>query len=330
MPRDKKYTDRISHDTTDGYHNKGGRIIHTPNRTEVDYSYTGIANANAIVDEKLIEPSTFETIDYAFYDFLNDTMNLRAYTNKGWKKVPIVWSSSERAFFSKEKKELTDLDGTIILPMMGIERTAITKDLNFKGSQFGGTLNFNSPYHGSRMTVARRIVDDKTRNFAVADNRKRFDKVNRVPGRQSYFKRPNKKIVVETISMPIPVFVGITHVITIRTEYVQQMNQLLQPFATLGGHINSFLIKRDGHQFETFLQSDLAQANNISSFDQEERVYQTKLSFQTLGYLIGEGDNGERPKFIKRQNAVEVKMPRERVIVGDVQQYLSSSGFYRE
>ena len=143
-------------------------------------------------------------------------------------------------------------------------------------------------------------------------------------------KRPNKKVVFETISMPIPVFIGMTYLVTLRTEYVQQMNQMLQPFATLGGHINSFSIKRDGHRYETFLRSDLSQANNVSSFSQEERTYQTQLTFETLGYIIGEGKNGERPKFVKRQNAVEVKIPRERVIVGDNQQFDPNSGFYRE
>ena len=294
-----------------------------------DYDYTGVEDAGSVIQEKIIQPSTFETVDYAFYDFLTG-MNIQAVTNKGWKNVPLVWSSSERVFFSKEKKELRDLDGTLILPIMSVERTAMTKDLNRKGSQWGGTLNFRDPRHGSRMTIGRRIVSDKTRNYAVADNRKKFEDVTRNNGRQSYFKRPNKKVVFETISMPIPVFIGMTYLVTLRTEYVQQMNQMLQPFATLGGHINSFSIKRDGHRYETFLRSDLSQANNVSSFSQEERTYQTQLTFETLGYIIGEGKNGERPKFVKRQNAVEVKIPRERVIVGDNQQFDPNSGFYRE
>jgi len=306
-----------------------------------DYKYTGAKDANNILHEQIIQPSNFETVDYAFYDFVDKKMDIRAVTNKGWKKVPIVWSSAERAFFSKEKKELSDLDGTLILPLIGVERTALSKDLNRKGSHFGGTFNFQNAYHGSRITVARRIVSDKTNNFAVADNRKQFGtggQVNRTPNRQSYFPRrdqfgkiiPNEKVVYETISIPVPVYVMMTYNVTFRSEYQQQMNQMIQPFATLGGHINSFNIYRDGHKYEAFLKSDLAQANNIASFDQEERVYQTVLTFEVLGYVIGEGKNGERPKIIKRQNAVEVKIPRERVILGDIQEFDPSSGFYRE
>mgnify|MGYP003659493995 CR=1 FL=1 len=92
----------------------------------VDYDYTGVEDANAVIHEELIEPSTFETIDYAFYDFLTG-MSIRATTNKGWKSVPLVWSSAERVFFSKEKKDLRDLDGTLILPIMSVERTAMIR-----------------------------------------------------------------------------------------------------------------------------------------------------------------------------------------------------------
>jgi hypothetical protein len=111
------------------------------------------------------------------------------------------------------------------------------------------------------------------------------------------------------------------------------MNQMVQPFASLGGHVNSFVIKKDGHVYETFLQSDLAQDNNISSFSEEERIYNTNISFKVLGYLIGEGDNQKRPTIVKRQNAVEVKIPRERVIMGDLHDYevdSANSPFYRD
>ena len=75
-------------------------------------------------------------------------------------------------------------------------------------------------------------------------------------------------------------------------------------------------------------------SNNISSLGTDERSYTTKVSFEVLGYIIGEDPNGERPKVIRRENAVEVKIPRERVIVGDINEFLredeEGKGFYRE
>jgi len=292
-----------------------------------------IEDNNKILDESLINPSDFETIDYALYDFINDKMEIRAETNKGWNRVPIIWASPERAFFVKEKKELYDLDGTLIYPIISIERTSISKDLGKKGKFFGSPPFITDPHRGGRIIVSRRVVKDKTNNFAIADNRKQFGDVKRTPGRQSYYplvEKKNNKIVIETLSVPQPVYVSINYVVTLKSNYQQHMNQMLQPFATLGGHINSFLIERAGHTYETFLKSDLAQDNNLASYDQEERIFQTKVSLEVLGYLIGEGKNQVRPKIIRRENAVEVKIPRERVIFGDEQQFKPKSGFYRD
>jgi len=295
-----------------------------------DYDYTGVENANKIISEEEIQPSTLETIDYAFYDFLNDKLNLRAYTNKGWKEVPIIWASAERAFFSKENKELRDLDGTLIMPVMYVERTSVSKSLTRKGSYYGAAANLINKRHGGRIVLGRQIVSDKTNNFAVADNIKSFKNVNRTPGRQPYFPGVNKKVVFETLSVPIPVYLSINYAVTLRTEYQQQMNDLTTPFATLGGHINSFTVKRDGHRYETFMQADFSFNNNISNMGDEERIYETKITFEVLGYIIGEAPNGERPKIIKKQNAVEIKLPREHVIVGDIPDYIDKRGFYRE
>jgi len=297
-----------------------------------DYSHTGVEGANDILSEVSIEPSNLETIDYAFYDFINEKMAIRTETNKGWKKVPIIWSSPERAFFSKEKKELYDLDGTLIYPIISIERSSVNKDLAKKGKYYGGAPFMLGPYRGGRIMVGRRIVQDKTNNFSVADNRKQFGNARRTPGRQSYYPKTgkkNKKIVTETLYMPQPVYIDIKYDIVLNSNYQQQMNQMLQPFTTLGGHINSFIIERSGHSYEVFMKA-IAQETNFAQYKDEERNYKTKISFDVLGYLIGEGKNQTRPKIVRRENAVEVKIPRERVIMGDDQDFDPSSDFYRD
>ena len=277
-----------------------------------------------------IEPSTLETIDYALYDFINDRMNNFTTTNEGTKKVPIIWVTAERAFLSKENKDLRDEDGTLILPLVTIERTAVRKDLNKKGAIYGNPAFNIDPARGGNIVVSRRIVRDKTNNFAAAEKNKSFDDVDRTPNRQAYFPSVNKKVVYETITMPAPVYLSINYDIVVRTDYIQQMNNLTTPFMTLGGHINSFLIRRDGHRYETFLQSDFSYNNNASSLSADERKYETKMTFDVLGYVIGESPNGDRPRVVKTQNAVEVKIPRERVILGDIPEHGDGKGFYRE
>ena len=81
------------------------------------------------------------------------------------------------------------------------------------------------------------------------------------------------------------------------------------------------MCERDNHKYEAFVQGNFAQNNNISSMDGEERKFETSIDIKVLGYLVGEGDNDDRPFISVRENAVEVKIPRERTVFGDVPEY---------
>ena len=70
--------------------------------------------------------------------------------------------------------------------------------------------------------------------------------------------------------------------------------------------------------------------NNVSAMEVEERLYKTKIDIRTLGKLVGDGPNNEAPKITIRENVVEVKIPRERVILGDIPEHVGKKGFYRE
>ncbi len=297
-----------------------------------DDQYKGVEDTENNISVEEIEPSTLENIDFAFFDFINDKMSNRSTTNEGWEKVPVVWATAERSFLSKNNKDLRDSDGSLILPLITIERTAMNKSKTRKGKYYGLSTTLSEDDRFGRITLARKIVKDKTNNYTVADNRKRFgDASNRVSGRQAYFpKKKNDKVVYETLNIPMPVYVSMNYDVTIRTEYVQQMNEVLAPFITLGSSISYFLINKNGHSYETFLQEGLNLANNVSSLGTDERNYTTKVSFEVLGYLIGEAPNGDRPKIIRRESAVEVKIPRERVIFGDIPDYGEDKSKYRQ
>lgn len=294
--------------------------------------YRGSETAKDNVSIEEIQPSTLENIDFAFFDFINAKMNTRATTNEGWKEVPVIWTSSERSFLSKNNKDLRDSDGTLILPLITIERISMNKGKTRKGKYYGLTNTLSEEDRFGRITIAKKIVKDKTNNFAAADNRKIFNgTVNKVRNRQAYYpKKNNDKVVYETLSIPMPVYVSMNYDVVLRTEYVQQMNDMLSPFITLGSAISSFVIEKNGHRYETFLQEGLNLTNNVSTLGTDERSYTTKVSFEVLGYLIGESPNGERPRIIRRENAVEVKIPRERVIFGDVPNYGEGKSKYRE
>ena len=290
-------------------------------------------------------PSTLETVDFAIYHWLRDELDLHTTTQEGFEKVPVIWASAERAFQVKRDQELRDLDGTLILPLITIERTNVIKDPTRKGTGWANIPRVNDEKGGSpTIIIARRIKQEKTANFANADSWKRgsnnarqsagaHSRVNQrnFPKRDSFNRRvDNEKVVYETISVPMPVYLDITYSIMVKTEYQQQMNDLLTPFMTTTGGINYFTITHDGHRFESFIQPDFTQDNNLANLETEHRKYESKIDIRTLGYIIGEGKNQEQPKVVIRENAVEVKIPRERVFFGEIPDHIDKRGFYKE
>ena len=72
----------------------------------------------------------------------------------------------------------------------------------------------------------------------------------------------------------------------------------------------------------------------VAEMGEEERSYETEVQLRILGYLMGQGSNDNKPKVTVVENFVDVKIPRERVILGDINTFLDEDeegkGFYRE
>ena len=283
----------------------------------------------APLKELEIQPSTIETIDRALFDYIDEELDIFCSTNKGFKKVPFIWAGAERAFQIKHNRELRDVNGWLIYPIMSIERTGISKDLTKRGAYYAAAMNLPDNKGGS-MTVARTIKQDKTANFANADSKRLV--LDGIGSNQNNFPIKNEKVVYETITVPIPVYLEVTYTLTVMSEYQQQINEIITPFMTKTGAVNYFVIEKDNHRFEVFIDSDYTLNNNASALLEDARGYETQINFRVIGYIIGADKNEERPKIVRRENAVEVKIPREHVILGDIPEHMQVSGnvpFYR-
>ena len=256
--------------------------------------------------------STVENIDRSLMEYINDTLDLSTYTNEGFVKTPIIWQASERAYQVKNRKELRDDGGALKLPLISIERVSVEKDPERKGSHQAQVYSADGNGRTGRMVIARKIVQDKTRNFAVAQSMRMLPQD---VDHQKYYPRTNKKVVIKSLSIPIPVYVNLTYKVVIQTEYQQHMNELITPFVTRTGQINSFLLRKNGHLYEAFIDSDFSQNNNVSNLDEDMRMFKTEISIRVLGHLIGEGKNDDRPIVRVRENIVEVTFPRETAVL---------------
>jgi len=287
-----------------------------------------------------IMPSTIETIDKAFFRWIDEELNIFSTTNKGWKKVPLIWVSAERAYQIKSDKDLRDSNGVLKLPLMTVERTSIVKDPASKGVAWAHLPPRNDA-KGGAITIARTINQEKTSNFLNADAARKRGAIGRptVGHGQQNFRETSDKIVYNTISTQMPTYVNVMYSVGIKTEYQQQVNEILTPFITKTGQIDNFFIHEEGHKFEGFIEGNFGQGANVANLGQDERTYNTKIDVKILGYLIGEATNAERPKVVMRENAVEFKFPRERALTQDEletfghprpRSVLLKKGLYRE
>ena len=270
-----------------------------------------------------LQPSTIETIDTGIYKFVDEKLALHTTTNEGLVKVPVLWLGSERAHQIKNNKDIRDSVGKLKLPLISVSRESIAKDPSFKGS-FQAHLFEENDYKGGAITRVRRIQQEKTRNFANADF------ARGVKNAKDTGRSDNKKIVYEYLTSPIPTYITVMYNVTLRTEYQQQMNDLMTPFITRTGQLNSFLFSEDGHRYEAFIDQSFSENKNVTNLNEDERMFETKISIKVLGHLIGDGLNRDKPQITIRENAVEVKISRERVITGDKAPWKKKDKDYRE
>ena len=270
------------------------------------------------VNQTPIEPSTIENIDTGLYDWVSD-LRLSTTTNDGFKQTPVIWLGTERAYQIKNNKDLRDGVGKLKLPIITVNRDSMAKDPSFKGG-FQAHIFENPDYRGGTVTIKRRIKQDKTRNFANAD-------AYRAQSGNDTRRGENKAIVYEEITIPIPVYVTMMYTIVLRSEYQQQMNDLVAPFITATGQINSFVFNRNGWSYEAFIQQEFSENKNVTNLSEEERMFETKIQIKVLGYLIGEGINRIKPKYSQRETRAKIRIIRERAIVGDKRPWLNNDDF---
>ena len=299
---------------------------------------------NKYLKEITFMPSTIETIDKAIYTSLDESWNLSTNTNKGWKKVPVIWVGAERAFQVKSDREIRDAEGMLKLPLITVERTGMEKDPSRRGIAPANIM----PHHdhqGGSIVIARRIEQTETAKKvnAHSSRKKGTLAVQSIgAGQQNSRNIPRPKMasmfdagpgylqdrtVYETISIPMPAYVNVSYKIMIQTEYQQQMNELLTPFISRTGNARVFVCEAEGHRYEAFIENSYSLENNISTLEEEDRTFKSIVDIKVEGYLIGDGPNQTRPRIVKRQSAL-LAMADERTVLNGVefpQKFLQTS-----
>ena len=257
--------------------------------------------------------SDLEDIDMALFNFLDRKLDIQTSTNKGFRKIPVIWAGAERSQNIKREDILRDKKGNVKYPIIVVERGNINKDLQKKAFPFAA-VDPSGDLRGGFMEINRVIKQDKTSNFKKAAAFRRSKDENR----PLYRGKEDTKIVYETLTIPIPIYVEIDYKITLRSEYQQQMNDMLTPIIRAAHGHRRIMISHNRNLYEAFVEDNYNTASNISSYETNEKKYESNINIKVLGYLIGDGKNQKQPTVVRRENPVQIRFLRERVFVGDI------------
>ena len=272
-------------------------------------------------DPKKIPASTIETIDTGLFEWVDQYLNLHTNTNKGLIKAPVLWLGTERVYQIKSDQRIRDIHGKLILPLITVNRSSMTKDPSFKGS-------FQAHLPGDTAGAGTRWKQDINQEINSKFQMEHFYKKTR--GNRKGKPEEHDTKVYNHYSTRMPVYVTMMYDVTIRAEYQQQMNDLIQPFITSTGQINSFIFRKDGHGYEAFVQQDFGQSDTIAALAEQGRVFETKITIKVLGYLLEEGINSPKPNLSRKENRARIRWTRERTMVGDKIPHKDKDNDYRD
>lgn len=258
-----------------------------------------------------IPHTSLEDSDQAVYNWLDKTLNISVETNSGFNKVPVKWVAGEKSYQAKSDPTLRDSSGALVLPLITLERTGVTKDPARRGAWHHAMLPDEKDNKGSGIVkVSRKIKQDKTGNFSNAYAKQKTGKIN-------FRTRKKEKVVYEETTIPYPVYVEATYKISLRSEYQQQMNDMVQSMVTEPGGLNYTVIKHNHMLYEGFISQEFSMSNTVSEME-SERKFETEIELKLIVPLIGSGKNQQTPKRAKRETVVEVKVARERTVLGEL------------
>ena len=244
-----------------------------------------------------ISPVTLETVDASVKAWFDLTVAARVQAGDGdLRPVPVIFSVGERFNSAKNRRGVRDRNGVIMLPLISIRRTGIEPQATM------AALGVETP----DIVISRR-VDGKT-NVVQNANAAR-------PSSQRFDPRG---AVYEVTTIPFPDFSITNYELVVQTQYMTQMNAILEkvfhsldlqksfvmPIDNSGRHVPDGEPFEDrkpsaGGYFVGFLEQTASAQDNFEEFTDQERIVQWSTSFRVPTYLQLDPD-GKKP-MVRRQ-----------------------------
>lgn len=258
-----------------------------------------------------------EDVDRALFELFDRRLAFEVKVNEQTTRVPVVFASGERFALTRRGKPIRDKNNALILPLVAIKRQAI----GFKTeSDAGGTaISFrqNTDY------VIRKRLDTTDRDYQNVVNKLSIKNQDNVTSRAHFLdnsvspgrgalpgtktsRKPGSGIsfgggklnfplnndvadnIFEVITIPYPVFVQVNYEVTFWTQYVTQMNQLIESLLVkTDGQGREFqLVSNKGFRFTAFLMGQINSNDNFENFSGTERVIKYSFGIRIPAYIL--------------------------------------------
>jgi hypothetical protein len=270
-----------------------------------------------------ISTVTLRTVDQAVKDYYDKKLNIGVEdpAGNGRKKVPVIFAGPERWKAIREGEGIRDENGTLILPLISIQRTTIDRT-----REFGGMAS-----EVPNIVVSRQLSDRTSAIQQLVEMR-----------RANGWPEPKQDVAVyEYLTLPFPDFCTIFYEISIWSQYQSQMNEILEKIFNHFDYKDSFVMpveydekmkpRGTGYYFVGFRDGNIEPSSNFEDFSDDERVVQSRFSIKTPAYLIlnpaddvlaygksmGEQNSTGAPTVLKQQSVTTISLTEAPVNLSD-------------
>ena len=277
---------------------------------------TGYEGTN-VPEDFSIPPVGIEDIDRAIFDLFNTRLAFETKVNNQTNRVPVIFASGERFALTRRDNPLRDNNNVLILPLISIKRGAIGHKT--QADVFGTAINIRKTgdyYIKKRLDASDRDYQKITNNLRLKNQkdvatRSHIAVNDTTPGTQAVvgevasrrqggplsFRDPQKfnllsndltNNIYEFITVPYPKFVGMTYNVIFWTQYMQEMNQMIESFMMkFDGQAPEFALETNkGYKFTAFVQNTFTNNDNFEDFTSDERIIKMSFDIKVPGYII--------------------------------------------
>lgn len=272
-------------------------------------------------DDLTVPAVGLEDVDVALFKLFDKEISLQVSTDdknrSTIKKVPVLFASGEKWVMLKKGRGVRDRNGTLILPLVTIDRTTIQQtsndDITGRGvnQQTGETIvkrRLDKSDRGYQSLINRLLLKHQL-NLAITPSLGPDDtqlSTTRSIGDLSddptiedggFLMAEKSNNIYETLTLPTPQFYTAVYEVTFWTQYtvqmIQMIEQLMSSFLPQG---QQWRLDTDkGYWFLAGVDENIYNAeNNFDDMSTEERIIKYKFTVKVPAYILASNVPGAR------------------------------------